>query len=112
VLCFAKALGEFGATITFVANIPGETQTISAAIYTFTQIPATPPPAAWCWSFVIALRALVEWLGRAACASTENDDARGRRENGWASLDRGALNRGWRHRLFGPQAPARPRSST
>src|ERR687887_611376 len=39
VLCFAKALGEFGATITFVSNIPGETQTISAAIYTFTQVP-------------------------------------------------------------------------
>src|SRR6202521_5471788 len=33
ILCFAKALGEFGATITFVSNIPGETQTISAAIY-------------------------------------------------------------------------------
>lgn len=39
ILAFAKALGEFGATITFVSNIPGETQTISAAIYTFTQIP-------------------------------------------------------------------------
>src|SRR4029077_18693084 len=39
VLAFAKALGEFGATITFVSNIPGETQTLSAAIYTFTQIP-------------------------------------------------------------------------
>ncbi|MGV3635814.1 MAG: molybdate ABC transporter permease subunit [Pseudorhodoplanes sp.] len=39
-LCFAKALGEFGATITFVSNIPGETQTISAAIYTSTQTPA------------------------------------------------------------------------
>src|SRR5271168_2253483 len=38
-LCFARALGEFGATITFVSNIPGETQTISAAIYTLTQIP-------------------------------------------------------------------------
>ena len=38
-LCFARALGEFGATITFVSNIPGETQTISAAIYTFTQVP-------------------------------------------------------------------------
>ena len=36
---FARALGEFGATITFVSNIPGETQTISAAIYTFLQIP-------------------------------------------------------------------------
>jgi len=39
ILCFAKALGEFGATITFVSNIPGETQTISAAIYTYTQSP-------------------------------------------------------------------------
>lgn len=39
-LCFAKALGEFGATITFVSNIPGETQTISAAIYTYTQTPS------------------------------------------------------------------------
>ncbi|MBX9710679.1 MAG: molybdate ABC transporter permease subunit [Xanthobacteraceae bacterium] len=40
VLGFAKALGEFGATITFVSNIPGETQTISAAIYTLTQTPS------------------------------------------------------------------------
>jgi molybdate transport system permease protein len=39
VLCFAKALGEFGATITFVSNIPGETQTIPAAIYNYTQAP-------------------------------------------------------------------------
>ncbi|YCI04313.1 molybdate ABC transporter permease subunit [Ensifer sp. D2-11] len=39
VLSFAKAMGEFGATITFVSNIPGETQTLSAAIYTFTQVP-------------------------------------------------------------------------
>jgi molybdate transport system permease protein len=39
VLGFAKAIGEFGATITFVSNIPGETQTISAAIYTLTQVP-------------------------------------------------------------------------
>ena len=39
ILCFAKALGEFGATITFVSNIPGQTQTISAAIYTYTQVP-------------------------------------------------------------------------
>ena len=38
-LGFAKALGEFGATITFVSNIPGETQTIPAAIYTYTQTP-------------------------------------------------------------------------
>lgn len=38
-LAFARALGEFGATITFVSNIPGETQTISAAIYTLAQVP-------------------------------------------------------------------------
>jgi molybdate transport system permease protein len=39
VLSFARALGEFGATITFVGNIPGVTQTIPTAIYTYTQIP-------------------------------------------------------------------------
>jgi molybdate transport system permease protein len=39
VLSFARSLGEFGATITFVSNIPGETRTISAAIYTLTQTP-------------------------------------------------------------------------
>jgi molybdate transport system permease protein len=39
VLAFAKALGEFGATITFVSNIPGETRTLSLAIYAFTQAP-------------------------------------------------------------------------
>jgi molybdate transport system permease protein len=38
-LAFAKALGEFGATITFVSNIPGETQTIALAIYAYTQTP-------------------------------------------------------------------------
>ena len=39
VLSFAKAMGEFGATITFVSNIPGETQTLPSLIYTFTQVP-------------------------------------------------------------------------
>jgi molybdate transport system permease protein len=39
VLAFAKALGEFGATITFVSNIPGETRTLSLAIYTYLQVP-------------------------------------------------------------------------
>jgi len=39
ILCFAKAMGEFGATITFVSNIPGVTQTLPSAIYTYTQIP-------------------------------------------------------------------------
>jgi molybdate transport system permease protein len=39
VLAFAKALGEFGATITFVASIPGETRTLPLAIYSLTQAP-------------------------------------------------------------------------
>jgi molybdate transport system permease protein len=39
VLAFAKAMGEFGATITFVSNIPGQTQTLPSAIYTFLQVP-------------------------------------------------------------------------
>ena len=39
ILCFAKSMGEFGATITFVSNIPGETQTMPSAIYTLTQVP-------------------------------------------------------------------------
>ena len=67
-LGFAKALGEFGATITFVSNIPGETQTISAAIYTFTQIPGGDMAAGRLAliSIAIALVALVvsEWLAR------------------------------------------------
>jgi molybdate transport system permease protein len=39
ILAFARAIGEFGATITFVANIPGETQTIATALWSATQIP-------------------------------------------------------------------------
>ena len=39
ILSFARAMGEFGATITFVSNIPGETQTLPTLIYTFTQLP-------------------------------------------------------------------------
>jgi molybdate transport system permease protein len=70
VLCFAKALGEFGATITFVSNIPGETQTISAAIYTYTQIPNADAAAARLVvvAIVISLIALIvsEWLARRA----------------------------------------------
>ena len=38
-LAFARSLGEFGATITFVSNIPGETQTLPLAIYSYTQVP-------------------------------------------------------------------------
>ena len=39
ILAFARSLGEFGATITFVSNIPGETRTLPIALYTYTQIP-------------------------------------------------------------------------
>ena len=45
VLSFARAMGEFGATITFVSNIPGETQTIPSAIYTALQIPGAEAAA-------------------------------------------------------------------
>jgi molybdate transport system permease protein len=45
ILGFAKALGEFGATITFVSNIPGETQTLPSAIYSYMQIPNGDGPA-------------------------------------------------------------------
>ena len=40
ILAFARCLGEFGATITFVSNIPGETRTLPLALYTYTQVPA------------------------------------------------------------------------
>jgi molybdate transport system permease protein len=70
ILCFAKALGEFGATITFVSNIPGETQTISAAIYTYTQVPGGDAAALRLVlvAIVIALAALLasEVLARRA----------------------------------------------
>jgi molybdate transport system permease protein len=61
ILCFAKALGEFGATITFVSNIPGETQTIPSAIYAYTQVPGGESHALrlTCVSFVIAMLALI-----------------------------------------------------
>lgn len=45
ILAFAKALGEFGATITFVSNIPGETQTLALALYGHTQTPGGDAPA-------------------------------------------------------------------
>ena len=72
ILSFARALGEFGATITFVSNIPGETQTISAAIYTLTQVPNGDADALKLVivSVIISLAALIaaEWLARRATA--------------------------------------------
>ncbi|MFY9784759.1 MAG: molybdate ABC transporter permease subunit [Pseudolabrys sp.] len=71
-LAFARALGEFGATITFVSNIPGETQTISAAIYSLIQVPGGDADALKLVfiSVVICFAALLssEWLARRATA--------------------------------------------
>ncbi len=70
VLGFAKALGEFGATITFVSNIPGETQTISSAIYALIQTPDGDTAALRLVvvSVLISTAALVvsEWFSRRA----------------------------------------------
>ena len=68
VLAFARSLGEFGATITFVSNIPGETRTIPSAMYTLIQTPGGESAAArLCLiSIVLAVMSLMiaEWLAR------------------------------------------------
>ncbi|WP_039948437.1 molybdate ABC transporter permease subunit [Vibrio ichthyoenteri] len=67
-LSFARSLGEFGATISFVSNIPGETQTIPLAMYTFIETPGAENEAMRLCviSIVIALASLLasEWLTR------------------------------------------------
>ncbi len=69
VLAFAKAMGEFGATITFVSNIPGQTQTLPSAIYSFLQVPGGDPQAfrLVLVSVFVAMAALVlsEWVSKA-----------------------------------------------
>ena len=69
ILAFARCLGEFGATITFVSNIPGETRTLPLALYTLTQVPGGLDGAfrLMALSIVVALAALVgsELLARA-----------------------------------------------
>ncbi|WP_120501775.1 molybdate ABC transporter permease subunit [Roseovarius sp. EL26] len=68
VLGFAKAMGEFGATITFVANIPGQTQTLPSAIYALLQVPGGEAAALrlGVLSLVVAIGAVLlsEWLAR------------------------------------------------
>lgn len=61
ILAFAKAMGEFGATITFVSNIPGQTQTLPSAIYAFLQVPGAESTAATLVviSVILAMGALV-----------------------------------------------------
>jgi molybdate transport system permease protein len=68
ILGFARSVGEFGATITFVSNIPGQTRTLPIALYTLTQVPGSDLPA---WrlaglSVIVALAALIcsEMLSR------------------------------------------------
>jgi len=72
ILAFAKAMGEFGATITFVSNIPGETRTIPSAIYAFLQVPGGEGAALRlvAVSVAIAMTALLlsEWVGRRVAA--------------------------------------------
>ena len=67
-LGFARSLGEFGATITFVASIPGETRTIPIAIYGLIQTPGGEDAAArlLALSILLAVGALAvsEWLAR------------------------------------------------
>ena len=68
ILAFAKAMGEFGATITFVSNIPGQTQTLPSAIYSFLQVPGGDTQAMQLVliAVLIAFLALFlsEWVGR------------------------------------------------
>ncbi|WP_391483157.1 molybdate ABC transporter permease subunit [Nereida sp. NH-UV-3] len=68
ILGFAKALGEFGATITFVASIPGQTQTIPSAIYNFLQIPNGESVVMWLAGISVLLSVVAltagELLGR------------------------------------------------
>jgi len=70
VLGFAKAIGEFGATITFVSNIPGETRTLPTAIYTFLQVPGGDASALRLTAVAVAIAALAlvlseVWAARA-----------------------------------------------
>ncbi|MEL5879449.1 molybdate ABC transporter permease subunit [Cereibacter sphaeroides] len=69
ILAFAKAMGEFGAIITFVSNIPGQTQTLPSAIYSFLQVPGGESNAARLVlvAILVAMTALLlsEWLSRA-----------------------------------------------
>jgi molybdate transport system permease protein len=72
ILCFARAMGEFGATITFVSNIPGETQTLPTLIYTLTQVPGGDEGAlrltvislALSLGAILAAEAMVQVVGR------------------------------------------------
>jgi molybdate transport system permease protein len=76
-LSFARGLGEFGATITFVSNIPGETRTLPLAIYTFTQVPGGDAQALRLSIVAVVLSivalATSEWLTRRTTRSHGDD---------------------------------------
>ena len=78
-LSFARGLGEFGATITFVSNIPGETQTLPLAIYTLTQVPGGDAGALRLSLVAVVLSILAlatsEWLTRRS-VRMQSDDRR------------------------------------
>jgi molybdate transport system permease protein len=76
VLAFARGLGEFGATITFVSNIPGQTRTIPMAIYTYTQVP-DGDLAAFRLSIVSVLLALIALVASELLARRVNARIRG-----------------------------------
>ena len=75
ILAFARSLGEFGATITFVSNIPGQTQTLPLALYSLTQVPNGEAGALRLCvvALVVALAAMVfsEWISRRFTAHVE-----------------------------------------
>ena len=84
VLCFSRSLGEFGATMAFVGNIPGETRTLPLAIYTFMHVPdgdaAAMRLAAISIALAVAALAVSHWMTRRA-------------ERRLGYLDRGAARR-------------------
>ena len=82
ILAFARSLGEFGATITFVSNIPGATQTLPLALFAETQVPGDPIPAIRLTviAVTVALMALItsEYLARRIARQVGTDDRGGR----------------------------------
>ena len=77
ILGFARSIGEFGATITFVSNIPGETRTLPIALYTLTQVPGTDR-AAWRLAILSVLVALVALIGSEMMTKRLNRRVQGR----------------------------------
>lgn len=77
ILAFARSVGEFGATITFVSNIPGETRTLPIALYALTQVPGGDE-AAWRLAILSVLLALAALIFSEFAARRLNARVRGR----------------------------------